>query len=297
VLIDADQPGSGKPNAPPVAVVARPLGVQTNNFAEYSAVVLALEKAAALGALEVELVLDSKLVVEQLAGRWKVRHHGLAPLVERARALLAGFARWSIRHEPRAANHAADALANLALDDPAAARAAEAGSWTVGDDPTPAAGSTAPAGGRGLPWSEFAAVVPEMAEAGERMMRAFTVGYLATLRPEGGPRVHPVSVSLTGGGLYVFLIAGSRRAQDLVHDPRYALHVFPHAPSEDAWDDEEFELEGRVRPVSDPAALRSLRAAHTDSAGPDDAAYELLVERAHWKSRPGGRARLRHWPA
>jgi len=72
-------------------------------------------------------VLDSKLVVEQLAGRWKVRHAGLRPLVDQAQALLAGFARWRIRHEPRAANFAADALANLALDDPAAAAAAEAG--------------------------------------------------------------------------------------------------------------------------------------------------------------------------
>ena len=107
-------------------MVSRALGIQTNNFAEYTAVVLALEKARALGAREVELVLDSKLVVEQLAGRWKVRHAGLVPLVERARRLLAGFERWSIRHEPRAANFAADALANLALDDPVAAAAADA---------------------------------------------------------------------------------------------------------------------------------------------------------------------------
>jgi probable phosphoglycerate mutase len=127
VLIDADQPGAQRPDAPPIALVSRALGIQTNNFAEYTAVVLALEKATALGAREVELVLDSKLVVEQLAGRWKVRNAGLQPLVERAQRLLAGFERWRIRHEPRAANHAADALANLALDDPAAAQAAESG--------------------------------------------------------------------------------------------------------------------------------------------------------------------------
>jgi ribonuclease HI len=108
-----------------MAVVARPLGVQTNNYAEYTAVVLALEKAQALGAREVELVLDSKLAVEQLAGRWKVKHAGLRPLHARAQELLAGFDRWAARHEPRAANHAADALANLALDDPEAARRTE----------------------------------------------------------------------------------------------------------------------------------------------------------------------------
>jgi len=101
------------------------LGIQTNNYAEYMAVILALEKALALGAREAELVLDSKLVVEQLSGRWKVKHPGIKPLVARAQALLAQFDRWSIRHERREANFAADALANLALDDPEAARAAE----------------------------------------------------------------------------------------------------------------------------------------------------------------------------
>lgn len=126
MLIDAEQPGAQRPDARPLAMVSRALGIQTNNYAEYTAVVLALEKARALGAREVELVLDSKLVVEQLAGRWKVRNVGLMPLVDRAQRLLAGFDRWSIRHAPRAANSAADALANLALDDPAAAAAADA---------------------------------------------------------------------------------------------------------------------------------------------------------------------------
>jgi ribonuclease HI/8-oxo-dGTP pyrophosphatase MutT (NUDIX family) len=125
VVIDADRPDARRPDAPPVAVVARPLGIQTNNYAEYTAVILALELAGGLGAVEVELVLDSKLVVEQLAGRWKVRHAAIRPLVDRAHELLAGFERWSISHEPRASNHAADALANLALDDPPAAASAE----------------------------------------------------------------------------------------------------------------------------------------------------------------------------
>jgi probable phosphoglycerate mutase len=126
VLIDADQSGAHAPDAAPVAVVARALGNATNNFAEYTAVILALRRAHELGADEVEVVLDSKLVVEQLSGRWKVRHPQIVPLVTAARAELAGFRRWSIRHEPRAANRAADALANLALDDPAAAAMAEA---------------------------------------------------------------------------------------------------------------------------------------------------------------------------
>jgi dinuclear metal center YbgI/SA1388 family protein len=125
VLIDGSRPDAKHPDAPPLAMIARPLGVQTNNFAEYTAVVLALRRAHELDAEEVELVLDSKLIVEQLSGRWKVRHPAIAPLVRQAQAELAGFRRWSVRHEPRAANRAADALANLALDDPSAAAAAE----------------------------------------------------------------------------------------------------------------------------------------------------------------------------
>jgi putative NIF3 family GTP cyclohydrolase 1 type 2/ribonuclease HI len=135
VLIDASSPGAAHPDAPPVAVIARPLGVQTNNFAEYTAVVLALRRAHELGAEEVELVLDSKLIVEQLSGRWKIKHPAIAPLAISAQAELRRFRRWSIRHEPRANNRAADALANLALDDPRAAAAAEAEGLTAPDPP------------------------------------------------------------------------------------------------------------------------------------------------------------------
>lgn len=126
MLIDLDGPSPYDPDARPVAAVARPLGIRTNNWAEWTAVVLALERARALGASEVELVLDSKLVVEQLLGRWRVREPSLVPLRDRARDVLVAFRHWTASHEGRASNRAADALANLALDDPAAASALEA---------------------------------------------------------------------------------------------------------------------------------------------------------------------------
>ena len=127
VIIDLDAADPYAPEAPPVASISRPLGIQTNNYAEYTAVVLALERALDLGAREAELVLDSQLVVEQLSGRWKVKHAAIKPLVAEVQSLLARLDRWSIRHERRASNFAADALANLALDDPAGAAAVEAG--------------------------------------------------------------------------------------------------------------------------------------------------------------------------
>jgi ribonuclease HI len=123
VLIDAESANPLEPDALPIAVIARPLGPRTNNVAEYAAVVLALRRAHKLGATEVDLRLDSKLLVEQLNGRWRIRNPGLVGLHGEARQLLGGFGRYTVTHEPRAMNRAADALANLALDDPS--RAAE----------------------------------------------------------------------------------------------------------------------------------------------------------------------------
>jgi probable phosphoglycerate mutase len=101
-----------------VAVIARPLGTRTNNVAEYAALVLALREAERLGAREVDLRLDSKLIVEQINGRWRVKDAKLQGLVAEARQRLGALRRWTAVHEPRARNRAADALANLALDDP-----------------------------------------------------------------------------------------------------------------------------------------------------------------------------------
>ena len=126
VLIDATRPDAADPDAPPLSVVSRPLGVQTNNVAEYTALLLALKEAQRLGATEIDVRLDSKLIVEQLHGRWRVKDAKLKTLFAEAQELLAGFELWDAAHEPRATNRAADALANLALDDPAAAARVEA---------------------------------------------------------------------------------------------------------------------------------------------------------------------------
>ena len=77
-----------------------------------------LEKKLArrLGAVRVDLLLDSKLIVEQLHGRWRVKDAKLQPLHAESKVILAGFARWSAAHVPRAQNGTADALANEALD-------------------------------------------------------------------------------------------------------------------------------------------------------------------------------------
>jgi ribonuclease HI len=116
VLIDLARPDARDPRATPDATISEFLGVQTNNVAEYTAVVRALALAAELGAREVVMLLDSKLIVEQLTGRWRVRDGKLIPLWEASRRTLRGFARWSATHVPRAQNSLADALCNEAID-------------------------------------------------------------------------------------------------------------------------------------------------------------------------------------
>ena len=96
--------------------VAEPIGVATNNVAEYRAVLRGLQRARALGATEVELIGDSELVARQLSGQYKVKHPDMKVLHAEASQALAGFARWSIRTVPRAQNAGADALVNQALD-------------------------------------------------------------------------------------------------------------------------------------------------------------------------------------
>ncbi len=115
-LFDGARGDAQDPGAPPDATISEALGTQTNNVAEWTGVVRALELAARLGAERVDLFLDSKLIVEQLHGRWKVKDAKLQPLWAEAKALLAGFRRWSATHVPRAQNATADRLANEALD-------------------------------------------------------------------------------------------------------------------------------------------------------------------------------------
>jgi ribonuclease H / adenosylcobalamin/alpha-ribazole phosphatase len=99
-----------------LAEIAEGLGVATNNVAEYTAAILGLERAAELGATDVLLRSDSRLLVEQLAGRFKVKNAVLQQLHARAKAIASRFARIRYEHVRRELNTAADALANAGVD-------------------------------------------------------------------------------------------------------------------------------------------------------------------------------------
>jgi ribonuclease H / adenosylcobalamin/alpha-ribazole phosphatase len=110
------------------------IGVDTNNVAEYQGLIAGLAAARELGASEVEVRMDSKLVVEQMSGRWQVKHPSMRPLARQAAELAAGFDRIRFEWIPRAQNSHADRLANEAMD--AAAEPVQAASG-VAREPAP----------------------------------------------------------------------------------------------------------------------------------------------------------------
>ncbi|GAA2521438.1 bifunctional RNase H/acid phosphatase [Pilimelia columellifera] len=129
VVVEADGGSRGNPGPAGYGAVVRDagtgellseraeaLGVATNNVAEYSGLVAGLEAAAEVGAAEVHVRMDSKLVVEQMCGRWQIKNAGLRPLAARAAALGRRFSTVSYEWIPRAENIEADRLANEAMD-------------------------------------------------------------------------------------------------------------------------------------------------------------------------------------
>ncbi|MGE2730329.1 bifunctional RNase H/acid phosphatase [Mycolicibacterium vaccae] len=129
VIVEADGGSRGNPgpagygavvwsgdHAHVLAEVKQAIGRATNNVAEYRGLIAGLAAARDAGATEVDVRMDSKLVVEQMAGRWRVKHPDLAPLHRQASELARGFGRVGYAWIPRAENSHADALANAAMD-------------------------------------------------------------------------------------------------------------------------------------------------------------------------------------
>lgn len=118
------------------------IGLDTNNVAEYRGLIAGLLAAKEVGASEVVVRMDSKLVIEQMSGRWQIKHATMRRLAHEAATLLAGFPETRLEWIPREANKHADHLANRAMDvgqgKPVRATRAETG-------PTGRTGPTGPA--------------------------------------------------------------------------------------------------------------------------------------------------------
>lgn len=99
-----------------VASFAKYLGRTTNNFAEYQALLAALQYGIQHQQRRMQVRSDSELLVRQILGSYKVKSDGLRPLHQRALELIRVFEAFSIKHVPREQNRDADQLANQALD-------------------------------------------------------------------------------------------------------------------------------------------------------------------------------------
>ncbi len=108
------------PSGTAIADEGRAIGIATNNEAEYGGLIAGLERALELGIRNITVHGDSKLVIEQMAGRWRVKAPGLQGLSRDARALSGRFASITFEHVRRGFNKEADRLVNVALDAEAA---------------------------------------------------------------------------------------------------------------------------------------------------------------------------------
>lgn len=128
-------------------------------------------------------------------------------------------------------------------------------------------------------WSEFEAAMPAMAAAGQKLIYQYGpgLGYLATIRKDGAPRIHPFCPVISEGRLWA-LIAPSPKRHDLLRDGRYAFHALS---PEDR--DDEFMLAGTAVPNTDAGQRERVVATTKEkgvTVGDHDQLFELGIERA-----------------
>jgi len=148
-------------------------------------------------------------------------------------------------------------------------------------------------------WDEFAQAEPEMATLGLKQLKKFGLAYLATVRRDGAPRVHPVCPIIAGGRLFVATAPDSPKRLDLLRDGRYVLHMLPGK------DEEEFLVRGRAQLVTDPGTRAMVVEATTGdglNVKPEEWLFEYHVEEAattHWENvgKPDTRPIRRKWRA
>ena len=126
-------------------------------------------------------------------------------------------------------------------------------------------------------WHEFAAAEPELAAAGRSLLFQFGVGlaFLATVRKDGAPRLHPLCPVLSNDRLFVLITPTSPKRYDLLRDGRYALQTFPQPkPGSD-----EFYITGKAVRVDDPAARAGILRDVKHMANAAEIPFELWIDR------------------
>ncbi|MEE8369726.1 MAG: pyridoxamine 5'-phosphate oxidase family protein [Dehalococcoidia bacterium] len=145
-------------------------------------------------------------------------------------------------------------------------------------------------------WGEFAAARPEMAELLRNLLDWIPITYLATVRRDGAPRVHPVCPIFADGRMYVATLPTSPKRHDLRRDGRYAMHALPDKR------DDEFYVTGRAAFVDDEAIHRLVAEAAKHEVRAEDWVFELDIEQAmtaYWEKigQPDTYAVRQFWDA
>lgn len=135
-------------------------------------------------------------------------------------------------------------------------------------------------------WGDFAASEPELANIGKQMLFQSRIGlaFLATLRKDGAPRLHPVSLVISNGHLYILIPTKSPKCADLKRDGRYAMQAFPLPRGEG----QEFYVAGRAEVIRDPAIRQAVIDDTQIRVQESEVLFELLLDRAM-------HTRLEHW--
>ncbi|MGH2397877.1 MAG: pyridoxamine 5'-phosphate oxidase family protein [bacterium] len=149
-------------------------------------------------------------------------------------------------------------------------------------------------------WKEFAAAEPDLADVGQSLLFQFKVGlaFLATLRKDGAPRLHPLCPVLSNHRLFVLIIPASPKRHDLLRDGRYALQTFPQPkPGSD-----EFYIAGNAVGVDDPAIRAAILRDAKHMADASEIAFELWIDHVmytRWENvlTPQMRSVHRKWRA
>jgi broad specificity phosphatase PhoE/ribonuclease HI len=189
--------------------VAEGIGVASNNVAEYRGLIAGLEAALDLGAEDVEVRMDSKLVVEQMSSRWKVKHPDMQVLASQAAALIRQLPAVRFTHIPRELNGHADRLANQAMDDQAAGRA-----WQPrGSEAAPKADRNSLYGWSRPVGSPTVAMLLRHGETPLSIERRFSGRGDAALTSRGEAQAAAAAARLADAGIDVIVSSPLRRTQ------------------------------------------------------------------------------------
>jgi hypothetical protein len=130
-------------------------------------------------------------------------------------------------------------------------------------------------------WNDFSNEMPDLAEIGRKLLfqtrEHVGLAFIATLRKDGAPRLHPVSLVFSRGHLYVMIPPASPKCADLLRDGRFAMQAYPRLQVDE---NEEFYISGRADQIQDPTIRRMLIEDTQIISAEDEVLFELFLERA-----------------